>query len=156
MLEQLFEGLRKASESSMIAQQEVMKQWMQQWPSTSLTSAQGTVERSSAFQKRWLESATETMNKQRELLDSACQAGVQLVAETAKLSGAKSAEEYRQLAEELWRKVFELVKNQSEAQLQQLIKASQAWLEAAQHTQPQIQAQTQTQTRPTQQTQQTR
>jgi hypothetical protein len=146
MLEQLFEGLRRASESSVSAQQEVMKQWIQQWPSTSLSSAQSTVERSSALQKRWLESATEALTKQRELLNSACQAGVQLMAETAKLSGAKSAEEYRQLAEELWRKMFELVKNQSEAQLQQLTKASQAWLEAAQ----------QTQARPTQQAQQTR
>jgi len=135
MFEQLYEGLRKASESAMIAQQELMKQWMQQLPSTAPSSAQGTVESSSVFQRRWLESATETLTKQRELLDSACEAGVQLVAQTAKLSGAKSAEDYRQLAEELWRKMFELVRNQSEAQLQQLMKASQAWLEAAQHTQ---------------------
>ena len=132
MFENVFEGIRKASASAMQAQQEVMKQWMQQWPTASLSPAQGTIEGQSAFQKRWLESATETLSKQRELIDSACQAGMQLLAETAKLSGAKSPEEYRQHAEELSRKLFELIKTQSEAQLQQMIKASQAWLEAAQ------------------------
>jgi hypothetical protein len=150
MFEQLQEGLRKASESAMIAQQELMKQWMQQLPWASPRSAQGTVESSSAFQRRWLESATETLTKQRELLDSACEAGVQLVAQTAKLSGAKSAEDYRQLAEELWRKMFELVRNQSEAQLQQLMKASQAWLEAAQQTQQAYPAEPAQQTQKTQ------
>src|SRR5687768_5192412 len=98
MFEQVLDGIRRASESAMLAQQEVMKQWIQQWPSTSVSSAQGTIERNSAFQKRWLESATETLTKERELFDSACQAAMHLLAETAKLSGAKSPEEYRQLA----------------------------------------------------------
>jgi len=116
----------------MSAQQELMKQWMQQWPSAPLTTVQGAIERSTAFQKRWLESANETLAKQRELLDSAFRTGTQLIEQTTHLADAKSPDDYRRLVEELWRKLFEIVKTQSEAQVQQFMKASQAWIETAQ------------------------
>lgn len=58
VFEQLFEGLRKASESSMFAQQQMLKQLVQHWPSASLTTAQVTLEGTRAFQPKWIEMST--------------------------------------------------------------------------------------------------
>lgn len=132
MFDQLFDGFRKASESSMLAQQEMLKQWVQQWPSASLSAAGRALERNSTFQKRWVESATGSLNRQRELLDTTCRAGIQFVEESARLSDAKSPDDYRRLIEELWRTLFQGMKEQSEAQFQELKKASEALLEVAQ------------------------
>lgn len=132
MFDQLFDGFRKASESSIVAQQEMLKQWVQQWPSASLSAASTAIERNNSFQKRWVESAAESLNRQRELLNTTCRASIQFVEQSARISDAKSPDDYRRLVEDLWRKLFEGLKEQSEAQLQELRKASEAWLEVAQ------------------------
>jgi hypothetical protein len=131
MLEQMLDGIRKASESSVFAQQEAMK-WFQQWPSAPATTVQGTIDRGRTVQKRWVQVTTDALTRQRELLDSACSAGIELVEQTAQLSDAKSPDDYRRAVEQLWRKLFELIKAQSEAQFQQAMKASHTWLETAQ------------------------
>ena len=132
MFDQLLEGFRKASESSTLAQQEVFKQWMQQWPSTSLSAAGSSVEWVSSFQRRWVETATETLNRQRDIIDATCRTGLQLLEQSTRMTEAKSPDDYRRGFEELWRKVFDTLRTQSEAQLQELKKTSQSMLDAAQ------------------------
>ena len=132
MLDQLFDGFRKASESSIVAQQEMMKQWVSQWPSASLSAAGSALERNSTFQKRWVESATGSLTRQRELLDSTAKAGIQFVEQAARLVEARSPEDFRRLIEELWRKVFQGVREQSEAQFHELKSATEAWLSVLQ------------------------
>jgi hypothetical protein len=132
MFEQVIDGMRKASEASIAAQQETMKQWVQQWPATPLTSAQDAVEGTRALQKRWIETATESMTKQRELIDSACRAGIELMQQAGQLVDAKTTEDFRHQLEELWRKAFEVMKTQSEAQFEQLMRVSQAWMQPPQ------------------------
>lgn len=132
MFDQLFDGFRKASESSIVAQQEMIKQWVQQWPSASLSAAGSAIERNSEFHKRWVESATSTLTRQRELLDTACRTGVQFIEQAARISDARSPDDFRKLVEELWRKVFQNLKDQSEAQFVELKNASEALLSAVQ------------------------
>jgi hypothetical protein len=132
MLDQLFDGFRKASESGIVAQKEMLKQWVSQWPSASLSAAGSALEKSSTFQKRWVESATSALNRQRELLDTTAKAGMQFVEQAARLAEARSPDDYRRLIEELWRKVFQGVKDQSEAQFNELKRTSEAWLSAMQ------------------------
>lgn len=132
MFDQLFDGFRKASESSIVAQQEMIKQWVQQWPSASLSAAGSAIERNSEFHKRWVESATGTLTRQRELLDTACKTGVQFIEQAARLSDARSPDDFRKLVEELWRKVFQNLKDQSEAQFAELKTASETLLSAVQ------------------------
>jgi hypothetical protein len=140
MFEQLFEGFRKASESSILAQQEMLKQWVQQWPTASLGAAGSAIERNSSFQKRWVESAVETWARHRELLDSTARAGLQFIEQSARISDAKSPDDYRRMLEELYRKTFDLLKIQSEAQFAELRKASQSFLEMAQVAQGPVKA----------------
>jgi hypothetical protein len=132
MFDQLFDGFRKASESSIVAQQEMMKQWVQQWPSASLSAAGSAIERNSALHKRWIESATGTLTRQRELLDTACKAGIQFIDQAARLTDARSPDDFRKLLEDLWRSVFQTMKEQSEAQFTEMKNASEALLSAVQ------------------------
>ncbi len=132
MFDQLFDGFRKASESSIVAQQEMIKQWVQQWPSASLGAAGSAIERNSELHKRWIESATGTLTRQRELLDSACKAGVQFIEQAARLSDARSPDDFRKLVDDLWRKIFQNLKDQADAQFLEMKNASEALLSAAQ------------------------
>ena len=83
-------------------------------------------------QKRWLEFASDTLNKQRALLDSLYRSGIELIEHAFRVTEAKSPEDYRRLVEELWRKLSDSFKAQSEAQLREFQDATAKWLERAQ------------------------
>ena len=135
MFDQLFENFRKASESSLQAQQEMFKQWMQQWPA----SPPGAVspEWSINLQKRWMESMTETLNRHREVLDTTYRSGIQVIEQTFRVTDAKTADEYQRLVQDLWRKLSETFKEQSEAQVRGFQKAAERWLDVAQQARAQ-------------------
>jgi hypothetical protein len=129
MLDQMFETFRKASESSLQMQQEMYKQWAQQWPSMPLNAAGVSAEWVRTFQKRWIELVTDTLNKNRESLDSMYKTGIQVIEQTCRLSEAKSPDEYRRMVEDLWRKLFTVCKDQSENQLRDFQKGAEKWFE---------------------------
>ena len=102
-------------------QQDVFRQWAQPWLSSS-PSANGTgvpAEWGRNLQKRWTELLVETLNKHRESLDAAYRAGIQVIEQSSQVSEAKSSDDYRRAAEELWRKIYDLFKEQSEAQIRE-------------------------------------
>jgi len=131
MLEQPFEGFRKASESSLQLQQELFKHWAQQWLSTPPNFGIS-AEWSRNFQKRWMDSTLELLNKHRESVETAYKSGIQLIEQAFRVSEAKSAEDYRKIAEDVWRKLFETFKTQSEAQLRDFLKWAESSLDMAQ------------------------
>jgi len=115
MFDQLIDGVRKASESSMQMQQEMFKNW------TKLFSGQGAAagapaEWGRASQKRWAELCVEMLNRHREALDGTYKSGIQIIEQTFHVTEAKSADDYRRMVEDLWRKLFDLQKAQSESQ----------------------------------------
>lgn len=130
MFDQLFESFRKASESSLHAQQEMFRQWMQQWPSTPMTAA-GMTSEWADVQKRWMESAAEALHKHRAFLDSAYKSNIEMIEQAFRFSEARSAEDYRRVAEELWHKMSDTFKAQSESQLREIQTATQKWTEKA-------------------------
>jgi hypothetical protein len=130
MFDQLFESFRKASESSLQAQQEMFKQWWQH--SAPIFGGAGGATDWGDVQKRWLDYASETMNKQRALLDSLYRSGIEVIEQAFRVTEAKSPEDYRRLVEELWRKLSDSFKAQSEAQLREFQDATAKWLEKAQ------------------------
>jgi hypothetical protein len=133
MFAQLFDNFRKASEASLLAQQDIFKQWIRQWPSAGSmqTAANASREWTEAGHQRWLESATEALNKHRELLDSNYRSGIQVIDQTFRVTEAKSPEDYRRLVEELWSKLSETFKSQSEAQFREFQAATERWIEIA-------------------------
>ena len=116
MFDQLIDGVRKASESSLQMQQEMFKNW------TSLFSGQAGPPPArrrtgaEASQKRWAELCVEMLNRHREALDSTYKSGIQIIEQTFHVTEAKSPDDYRRMVEDLWRKLFDLQKAQSESQ----------------------------------------
>jgi hypothetical protein len=51
------------------------------------------------------------------MLDGTYRAGIQLIEQTSHVADAKSADDYRRMIDELWRKLFDLQKQQSETQI---------------------------------------
>jgi hypothetical protein len=73
-----------------------------------------------SFQKRWAELAIESMNKHRESMDSTYRAGIQLIEQTFRISDVKSTADYQRTVEDLWQKLLDVLKEQSEAQIRDL------------------------------------
>jgi hypothetical protein len=121
MFDQVFESFRKASESSLQMQQDMFKQWSQQWLSGAPSGGAST-EWGGAFQKRWLELVVDALSKQRESLDAMYRSGIQVLEQTLRLSEIKSPEDYRRVAEDVLRKSYETFKDQSEAQFREFQK----------------------------------
>jgi hypothetical protein len=132
MIDQVFDNFRKASESTMQMQQEFFKQWASQWTNAA-PAVPGTpaswAEQAHTFQKRWLDTVTELMNKHRESLDSQYKAGIKTIEESFRVTEAKSPDDYRRLSEELWRKGFESLKCSTEGQIRDFQAAVQKWFE---------------------------
>jgi hypothetical protein len=131
MFAQLFESFRRASEATMQAQQDLFRQWVQQWPSMPVSSPGTASEWSEAVQKRWLDSAKDTLNKQRELLDTTYRSGIDVIEQSYRVGEAKSPEEYRRVVEDLWRKLSDTFKQQSESQFREFQGAAEKWFELA-------------------------
>jgi hypothetical protein len=80
MFEQLVDGVRKASESSLHLQQELFRQWTRMWLSAAPPAGSAApADFGRAAQKRWLELGLEMMHKHREALDSMYKAGIQII-----------------------------------------------------------------------------
>jgi ketosteroid isomerase-like protein len=127
MIEQLMDNYRKASASWLQMQQDAFKQMAQQWLTTPQAPAGTSAEWGRDFQKRWLELAIEALNKHRESLETVYSSGIQIIDQTFRVTDveAKSTEDYRHLVEDLWRKLFDNFKTQSEAQMRDF----QVWAE---------------------------
>jgi hypothetical protein len=127
MFDQLFDGVRKASESSWQMQQEMFRNWTRMW----LNAAPGPIGAISpatdfgrGSQRRWLELGLEMLNKHREAIDSTYRAGIQIIEQSFRVGDARSIEDSRRLVEELWRKLFDLQKEQAESQFRDF----QTWI----------------------------
>src|SRR6516165_9880885 len=107
--DQMFESFRRASMSSMQLQQEMLKQWTQQWP-WPLSAAGGSLDWAQRFQKRWVEFTCESLNRHRESLDSMYKLVIQVVEQSSRLSESKTPEDYRRGMEEVRNKLFETFK----------------------------------------------
>jgi len=116
MFDLLIESFRKVSESSMQVPMDMIKNLTQQLPSASGAG----MEWSKTFQKRWAEFTLESLNKQRESLDSTYRTGIQLIEQTLRVSDVKSSAEYQKIVEQLWQKLLDVFKEQSESQVRDL------------------------------------
>jgi len=134
MFDQFLETFRKASESSMQVQQDLLKQWSQQF----FTAPPGvSTEWGRNFQKRCLDLTLEILNKHRESFDASYRAGIQAIEDTFRASDAKSPEDLRRTSEDLWRKLFDAFRAQYETQLQEFQKFTSMSFEMAQKPQSQ-------------------
>jgi hypothetical protein len=128
-LDQMFENFRKASTSSWQVQQDMLKQYTQQWPWSANTVAEPT-EWAQQVQKRWTEFASETLDRSKEALEVLYKLTVELIEMASRVRDAKSPDEYRRGVEEVRAKMFDVFKEQSDAQLRDFQKTAEKWFEA--------------------------
>ena len=117
MFDLMFDMYRKASESGLQMPLDLMKQWTQQWAPASSNVAGASTEWGRTFQKRWSDLLIESLNKHRESFDATYRSGIQLIEQTFRVSEAKSSDDYRRVTEDLWRKLLDILREQSETQL---------------------------------------
>jgi hypothetical protein len=126
--DQILESFRKASVSSLQLQQELFKQWTQQWP-WPLNTTGGAVDWMQNLQRRWGEFTSESLNRHRESLDTFYKVAIQLIEQASRLHDSKSPEEYRRGMEDVRSKMLETFKGQSDAQLREFQKTAERWFE---------------------------
>jgi hypothetical protein len=134
MFDQVFDNFRKATESTLQAQQDLFRQWMSQWPMfpvapTAASNATGVTEQVRNFQKQWTDSVTALMTRHCEALDTQYRAGIKTIEDALRTTEARSPEEFRKLTEELWRKSFEVLKQTIENQIRDFQAAVEKWSE---------------------------
>jgi|SoiMethySBSTD1v2_1073268.scaffolds.fasta_scaffold801299_2 hypothetical protein len=139
MFDQLLDSFRRMSESTMQAQQDMMRSWTHQWVTPQSGGMGPSNDWVRSYQNRFVELTTEALNRHRETLDAAYRAGIKALEETFRVSDSKSPDDYRRTAEELWRKLFDTFRTQYETQLQDLQKFTTASFEMAQQPQQQQQ-----------------
>ena len=146
MFDQILDNYRKAAESTIQFQQEMLRNWTQQWPQmfgvptpgpASTEQAQAarkgaaSTEQAQATQKKWSETITDMLNKHRETLDSQYRAGIRTIEDAFRVGEAKDPEQLRKLTEELWRQSFDCLKTAVESQMREFQAAMEKWAEVA-------------------------
>ncbi len=133
MFDQVFDSFRRATETTLQAQQDLFRQWMSQWPMFPMApdGAPGGAadDEIRNLKKQWTDSVTALLTKHCDTLDSQYRAGIKTIEEALRTTEAKSPEEFRQLTEELWRKSFEVLKQTIENQIHDFQAAVEKWTE---------------------------
>jgi len=127
MFDQVFESLRKATESSVAMQQEMFKKWIALWPG--IPASAFPFGEPQKFQKKWVEMVGELLKQRNETLEAQFKTGLRNIEEAFHLAEAKDPEELRKKTVELWQKTFEYLRQASEAQLRDFQNAIAKWAE---------------------------
>jgi len=134
MFDQVLDNFRKAIESTMQVQQEMFKNWTQQWTQTPMLSgnqAANWADQLRAFQKQLTSSVTDMLTKHRETLDTQYRTGIRMLEDATRLGEAKDLAQFRRLVEELWRQTFDCLKTLTEGQQRAFQTAAEKWFEVA-------------------------
>ena len=128
MIEQAYENLRKATESTMQFQQEIFRKWVGVWPGMN-QAVPPEAELVHKFQKKWAEFVTELLKKQRETLNKQYEAGLKNIEQSFQAVEVKTPEEFRARMIELYQKSFEGLRQVTEMQQRDFQTAVQKWTE---------------------------
>lgn len=139
MFDQILENFRKATESTLKLQQDMLQNWTKQWTAqapTALASgsapplAAGWLDQVHDMTKAWTGHVTELLNKHREALDAQYKAGIRTFEEAARVGEAKDPEQFRKLVEAMWKQAFDTFKTLTETQMRDFQGAAEKWFEA--------------------------
>jgi hypothetical protein len=150
MFDMILDNYRKAAESTMKVQQDMLRNWTTQWPQMFGSGAFGVpstptaatmpgaawLEQMSDAQRKWAETVTEILNKHRESLDAQYRAGIKTIEDAFKVGEARDPQQFRRLTEELWRHSFDCLKTVAESQMRDVQSAIQKWFEVVSKSAP--------------------
>jgi hypothetical protein len=129
MFDQVMDTFRKMTESTLKAQQQLMRQWAHV-PSVVTTPFNvPEVEHLRAYQKQVSTTLTELMKRHRETLDAQYGLDIQALEEAFRVGDTKDPAEFMKRTEELCKHSFDCIKAVAEDQMKGLQAASEKWLE---------------------------
>jgi hypothetical protein len=133
MFDQILESYRRATESSMLFQQMMLRNWTEHWPQAfGVTPPKASLpEQVTTIQKKLGETITEMLNKHRETLDAQYRAGIKAIEDAFRVVESKDPQQFRKLTEELWRHNYECLKSLAEAQMRDIQAVTHKWFELA-------------------------
>lgn len=129
--ERTFDNVRKAAESAIKMQQDMVDQWTRMWP-VMAHSKDEMADRVHKFQHDWAGTFTALLRKQRELWEEQMRAGMESLEDACRLAASKDPAEMRDRFEAQFRKTMETIKTTSEAQMRNFQEAMQKWIELVQ------------------------
>lgn len=131
MFDQVFENMQKATESTVKMQQEMFQKWAGGFPAA-VPTMPNLMDAMSDWRKKWEESASDMLKRQKEMVDNNYEAGLKTLEEIFSVAEAKSPEEYQEKVVELYRKSFDSLRQLSEAQMNEFKAAADKWTELMQ------------------------
>ena len=151
MFDMILENYRKATESTMKMQQDMLRNWTLQWPqmfgaqtfgfpltgmpaSGSAMPGAAWLEQFSAAQKKWGGHGHRDAEQAPRVARRAVQGRDQTIEEAFKVGEAKDPQQFRRLTEELWKQSFECLKTVAESQVRDVQSAMQKCYETASKT----------------------
>lgn len=115
VLEDMFQNVRRAAESSLKMHQEIFHQWTHMWPFPTPQSVW--IDKVRDFQKQLAGTISDLARKHREVVDKQFQAGIESLDATLRVAEASNPEEYRRRSEQLCRKTIDCLREIAETQI---------------------------------------
>jgi hypothetical protein len=128
MFDQVIESVRKTTEASVQAQQEMFKKWVSLWPGVPGSAPCGT-EQAQQFRQQWAEVVNGLIQRQREGIEALFKLGLQNIEKAFQLGEVKTAEEMRARTVELWQKCFDGLRQAYEIPLKEFQAATEKWIQ---------------------------
>src|SRR6516162_2511247 len=111
MFNQILETYQRATESTMLFQQMMLRKWTEQWPQAfGLAPAKASLPDQVYSMQKLGDTITEMLHKHRETLDDQYRAGIQAIKDAFRVAQAKDPQQFNKLTEELWRHSYECLK----------------------------------------------
>ena len=129
MFDQMLESYRKATESTLQMQQELMKSWTMQCPWQAMSAPAVWGEKVNQAQKKWAELAKEMFEKHQVHLESQMTAGLKSIEDSFEITEAKDPQELQQKLVDFYRKSFETLRELSQSQLKEAQELIKKWSE---------------------------
>lgn len=126
VLEEVFQNVRKAAETNLKLQQEVIAQFTNLWPA--MPSPQSAMmNRMQQFRSKWVETVSGLARKHREVMDRQYNAAMESLDAALAVTDAGTPEEFRRRSEQFCRKTLDCVREVAETQVQELQNAVSKW-----------------------------
>jgi hypothetical protein len=126
VLEEAFQNVRKAAETTLKLQQEVLSQFSNLWPVFPVPHS-AMVTQMKQFRSKWVETVSGLARKHRDVMDRQYNAAMESLDAALAVTDAGTTEELRRRTEQLCRKTLDCVREVAETQVQELQNAVTKW-----------------------------
>ena len=126
VLEEVFQNVRKAAETNLRLQQELLSQFSNFWPAMPAPHS-AMVNQFQQFRSKWVETVSGLAHKHREVMDRQYNAALESLDAALAITDTGTPEEIRRRSEQFFRKTLDCVREVTESQVQELQNAVTKW-----------------------------